>query len=84
MSISVEFFGGPMDGSIKEIQDDNTPYILIAKPAEPLSLQGDLPDAVIAVVKGRYEKRRRLNGRIVYEWAGWEDELPKMQEDKGD
>lgn len=82
MSTTVEFFGGPMDGAIKEIEE-GTPYILIAK-NEAVNLKESLPTAEIAIVRGRYDRAKRSDGRVFYKWAGWEDDLPKVQEDKGD
>lgn len=86
MAVRAYFYGGPMDGQWKAMQEPMVNIRVVRRePVDILSPNTDVL-ATAAIVEGTYEQVELFMAdeqimRVHYEWAGWDDDLQEVQED---
>ena len=89
MAVRAYFYGGPMDGQWKAMQEPMK-EIRVARrePVDVMSGPNSTP-AIASIVQGTYIQEESIfvdDGRVIrvhYGWAGWDDDLQEVQESKG-
>lgn len=85
MPIRAKFLGGPLDGGWRALQEP-LQYIKIAKPVKVTQLDDDTDEAAyVTPPKGTYKRIGAgglIMGEATYQWQGWDDELPEVQEEE--
>lgn len=84
MPIRAKFLGGPLDGGWRALQEP-IQYIKIVRPVKETELEVSDETAYITPPKGTYKRigfGGLIMGEATYQWQGWDDDLPEMQEEE--